>query len=188
MNRIIAVLKKIQLRQVITVFMAGMLVFVSTACGGNPTMAKTADQIREEVPNGTMTNRYEGGMNDYRDVDPRRDTSKADAKAKGLVDNAERNLTNRTGNPAEAIRRVGDDAPEVGRNIQKTADKVGKTVERNAKELGESAQQGAENLKRNAQKAAKGTKETVDEASTGAKERVDQAAGAVKRAADKVTD
>jgi ElaB/YqjD/DUF883 family membrane-anchored ribosome-binding protein len=188
MNRIIAFFKKIQLRQIVTIFLAGVLVLVSTACGGNPTMAKTADQIREEVPNGTMTNRYQGGMNDYRDIDPRRETSKADAKAKGLVDNAERNLTNRTGNPAEAIRRVGNDASDVGRNVQKTADKVGNKIERNAKEFGENAQQGAENLKQNAQKAVKGTKETVDEASTGAKERVDQTAGAFKRAADKVSE
>lgn len=72
MNRLTAFLKKIRLVQILTVFLAGILVFVSTACNRADVMAgKTADRIREEVPSTAATSEYKGGQNQYSDVDPR---------------------------------------------------------------------------------------------------------------------
>lgn len=189
MKKAIAFLKRFQMGRIIAVFLAGTLLLFSTACGGSNVLAKTSDQIREEVPSTGVNNEYKGGMNDYRDVDARQSTKAADAKAKGLVDNAERNLTNRTGNPAEAVKRAINDAPdspkEVGRNVKQGADKIGDKIQRNAQEFGENAKTGSENLKENTQNFFKGAKETVEDTADRTKS---SARDTVKNAAEKGED
>ncbi len=194
MKKLMAVVKKLRIVQVLTVLLAGIFVFFSTPASyaglldfGKP----TADQVRDEVPDTAETSRYEGGMNNYRDTDPRRDTSAADAKAKGLVDRAERNLSNRTGNPVEAINRALNDAPdnpqELGRNIKRGAEDIAGKAERAADRLGDKAEAGSENLKDKAREGAKGAARTVEEATQGAKKKVSEGANNVKRAVDKAT-
>ncbi|MGB5961381.1 MAG: DUF6658 family protein, partial [Coleofasciculaceae cyanobacterium] len=90
MNTLKTWLKNIRLDRILTAFMVGILLFVSTACS-NGVQAKTSDKIREEVPTTGANNVYNGGMNDYSDVDARRNTTEANTKAKALVDNAKRN-------------------------------------------------------------------------------------------------
>ncbi|HEY9823136.1 MAG TPA: DUF6658 family protein [Candidatus Sericytochromatia bacterium] len=46
MNKVIAWLKSSRLKQILTVFLAGILVFVSTACNG-AVSAKSADQVKK---------------------------------------------------------------------------------------------------------------------------------------------
>ena len=50
MNKLIAAIKKIRLGQILTTFMAGILLFVSTACNNGPAQAKNPVQSRGSSP------------------------------------------------------------------------------------------------------------------------------------------
>jgi hypothetical protein len=158
MKTVITWLKNIRLRQIVTVFMAGVLMFIGTACQSGPSvLAKTADEVREEVSEQAVTSKVEGGMNQYSDTDPRQNPTPAEVKAKNLVDRAQRNLTNRTGNPAEAGKRVVEDAP-------KNAVKIGDDAQRAAEKMGENAKAGAERVKENTEKLVDKTKRETEKA------------------------
>ena len=179
MKRIVAFLKRLKLDKVVTVFMAGMLLFISAACSNTPrALAKTSDQIREEIPKGAVTSEYRGGMNDYSDVDPRRDTSAADRKAQALVSNAQRNLKNpnQTGdNLREAVENAPDKIGEFGDNVKETA-------QRNAREFAENAKTGSENLRENTRDFLEGAKETAQDTADRIGNKVSQDINTTQRA------
>jgi hypothetical protein len=108
MKKLATLIKRLRLNQIVTVLLVGVLMFMTTACNGNPTDAgtragdrsnligKRASQIREEVPSAATDNRFKSGMNDYSDVDPRFSERSAAGSAKALKDNAERNVIDMT--------------------------------------------------------------------------------------------
>src|SRR6476620_9525572 len=139
MNRLTAFVKKIRAVQILTVFLAGILVLVSTACSRSDMIAgKTADQVREEVPSGAVTSQYKGGMNDYSDVDPRnKKMTTTEAKAQLLKEQAQHRIdTKSSNNVGENVRRVADDAPDkldqVGQKVKDDA----RTAQRKADDFG----------------------------------------------------
>ncbi|MEW6498200.1 MAG: DUF6658 family protein [Cyanobacteriota bacterium] len=147
MNKVISWLKSIRLDRILTVFLAGVLLFASTACGGSKVLAKSADDVRQEVPSGAVTSPYQGGMNNYSDVDPRKNTSEAQTKAKGLVDNAQRNIDKKSvdsreqyvenyqsGTPlGERVRRLGEDIGEAAEDItEEASDRTQRTTKKAA--------------------------------------------------------
>ena len=168
MNKLIAAIKKIRLGQILTTFMVGILLFVSTAC--NNGQAKNPDGVitgrrqevpagelavpgkknpRVEIPGGTATspdsdvvNKFQGGrstMNEFSDVDPRAEGLEKAASQKAQA------------LKEQAERNVIDQTSNVGENTKRILDKKGENVD----EIGE-------NLKRNAESAqekAKGTAE-----------------------------
>ncbi|MEG4112538.1 MULTISPECIES: DUF6658 family protein [unclassified Microcoleus] len=174
MNRLTAFVKKIRAVQILTVFLAGILVLVSTACSRSDMIAgKTADQVREEVPSGAVTSQYKGGMNDYSDVDPRnKKMTTTEAKAQLLKEQAQHRIdTKSSNNVGENVRRVADDAPDkldqVGQKVKDDA----RTAQRKADDFGDKTKQGFANLKENTREGLKGAKDIVKEATQGAKER-----------------
>ncbi|MEG4109835.1 DUF6658 family protein [Microcoleus sp. S13_C5] len=185
MKRLTAFLKKIRAVQILTVFLAGILVLVSTACSKGPEImagktdsriGKTADQIREEVPSGAVTSEFKGGMNDYPDVDPRnKKLTTQEAKAQLLKEEAQHRIdTKSSNNVGENVRRVGDDAPD---KLGKVGDKVkedARTAQRKADNFGDKTKQGLSNLKENTREGLQGAKDIVKEATQGAKERVSE--------------
>lgn len=175
MNRITAFLKKIRVVQILTVFLAGILVFTSTACNRADVMAtKTADQIREEVPESAVTSQYKGGQNQYSDVDPRNpNMTSVEAKAQSLKDQAQRRIeTKSSNNVGENLRRVADEGPDKLNQIGQKVKEDVRAAGRNADEFGDNAKQGFANLKDNTREGVKGAKEIAKEATQGAKERV----------------
>jgi len=188
MNRLTAFLKKIRAVQILTVFLAGILVLVSTACSRPDVTAgktdlivgktdvkagKTADQIREEVPSGAVTSEYKGGMNDYSDVDPRNEKmTTTEAKAQLLKEQAQHRIdTKSSSNVGENVRRVADDAPDKLDQIGEKVNDNARTAQRKADDFGDKTKQGFANLKENTREGLKGAKEIVKEATQGAKER-----------------
>ncbi|UNU23595.1 DUF6658 family protein [Microcoleus vaginatus] len=191
MKRLTAFVKKIRAVQILTVFLAGILVLVSTACsrpdvtagktdvtGGqsDPRIGKTADQIREEVPSGAVTSEFKGGMNDYPDVDPRsKKVTTTEAKADLLKEQAQHRIdTKSSNNVGENVRRVADDAPE---KLTKVGEKVkddARTAQSKADNFGDKTKQGLSNLKENTREGLQGAKDIVKEATQGAKERVSE--------------
>ncbi|MBW4563495.1 MAG: hypothetical protein KME32_20595 [Mojavia pulchra JT2-VF2] len=63
MNRLTALWKKLRLRQILTVFMAGLLLIVSTACSG--ANAQGANPENPAVQAGGANNPYKGGGDKY---------------------------------------------------------------------------------------------------------------------------
>jgi ElaB/YqjD/DUF883 family membrane-anchored ribosome-binding protein len=174
MNKLIAALKKIRLGRILTVLMAGVLLFVSTACNGvqakTPNVTEGARQEapagklavpgrenpRPEVPGGTVTspssdviNRFQKGtMNEFSDVDPRAEGGKNTAadKAAFLRENAERNVIDETGNIGENTRRILD---KKGENV----DEIGRNLRQSTEGAKEKAQGTAEDLTKSANRA-----------------------------------
>ncbi|WP_293124745.1 DUF6658 family protein [Microcoleus sp. bin38.metabat.b11b12b14.051] len=183
MNRLTAFLKKIRAVQILTVFLAGILVFVSTACNrADVASAKTADKIRQEVPSGAVTSEYKGGQNQYADTDPRdKNAAAAEAKAQFLKEQAQQRIeTKSSSNVGENVRRVADDAPEKLDQIGEKLNDDARTAQRKADEFGDKTKQGFSNLKENTREGLKGAKEIVKEATEGAKERVAEGTESLK--------
>jgi hypothetical protein len=196
MNKVMDWLKSIRLDRVLTVFLVGILLFVSTACSSGAS-AKTADELREEVPGSAVTNEYKGGMNDYSDVDPRFNEKGAEAKAKGLVDNAQRNINEksidspeqyvenyRSGTPLdERVKRLGEDVGESAKDIGKEAAKGSKENAQNAKEASKSA---AQSTKQAANETADTAKSKVKDDVKNTQRAVDKATGNAENIGDKI--
>jgi len=196
MNKVMDWLKSIRLDRVLTVFLVGILLFVSTACSSGAS-AKTADELREEVPGSAVTNEYKGGMNDYSDVDPRFNEKGAEAKAKGLVDNAQRNINEksidspeqyvenyRSGTPLdERVKRLGEDVGESAKDIGKEAAKGSKENAQNAKEASKSA---AQSTKQAANETADTAKSKVKDDVKNTQRAVDKASGNAENIGDKI--
>ena len=160
MNKLFTWLKGLQMARILTIFLVGLLMFVSTACSGAASakipgdikIGKTADQIRQEVPGSAVTNQYKGGMNDYSDVDPRFNDKASEAKSKGLVDNAQKNINEKSVDSREQyVENYRNGAP-LGERVRKIGENIGKAAE-NVK--GEASKGAQENLE-NAQDAGKG--------------------------------
>ncbi|MEG4959794.1 MULTISPECIES: DUF6658 family protein [unclassified Microcoleus] len=183
MKRLTAFLKKIRAVQILTVFLAGILVLVSTACTRSDVIAgktdvmtgkgKTADQIREEVPSGAVTSEYKGGMNEYPDVDPRnKKMTTTEAKAQLLKEQAQHRIdTKSSNNVGENVRRVGDDASDKLNQVGEKVKDDARTAQQKADDFGDKTKQGFANLKENTREGLKGAKDIVKEATQGAKER-----------------
>jgi len=176
-------MKKIRLGQILTVFLAGILVFVSTACNRADMIAgKTSDQVREEVPSEAVTSQYKGGQNQYSDVDPRNpNMTKIEAKAKMLKDEAQRRIdTKASSNVGENLWRVADEGPDKLNQIGQKVKEDVREAQANAEEFGENTKQNIANLKENTREAVKGAKEIASEAGEGAKERAAEVTESLK--------
>lgn len=212
MNKLIAAIKKIRLRQILTTFLAGILLFVSTSCslvqakdsepgvvtgrrqevpsGG---VAKPGQKNpRVEVPGGTATspdssvvNTFQGGrttMNEFNDVDPR---------AEGLQE--------ATAKKAQALkenaeRNVIDQTSNVGENTRRILDKkgenaedFGKNVKRSAESAADKAQGTAENLSIGTKRGTENIKDNTFDATKGVNRSASGATNAVKDSANDLT-
>ncbi|MBW4639805.1 MAG: hypothetical protein KME05_16525 [Gloeocapsa sp. UFS-A4-WI-NPMV-4B04] len=202
MNRIIAGLKKVRLRQILMTCLAGLLLFVSTACnngGSNTGLQGTRQEVpsglqsetgakakvnpRPEVPGGTATspdrnviNRFEGGtMNEFSDIDPRTKQAGAAAdKASTLIENAERNVIDQTSDIGENTKRIfdkkGENADDLGKNLQKSAENTKYKAQNTADNLGRAAKQGAENVKDSTVNATKDATKGLNQATSDVKD------------------
>lgn len=151
MKKVITWLKSIRVDRILTVFLAGVLLFVSTACGSTKVLAKTADEVRQEVPSRAITNTYKGGMNDYSDVDPRRDTSEAKAKAKALIDNAQSNIDEKSVDSPEQYAKNYRSGTPLGERVRRLGEDIGESAEEVAEGASKGVQKGVQNIKENAQ-------------------------------------
>jgi hypothetical protein len=163
MKKVNSWLKSIRLDRILTIFLAGILLFVSTACGSSNVLAKTSDDVREEVPSSAVTNPYKGGMNDYSDVDPRRDTSEAKAKAKALIENAQKNIDNKSVDSREQYVENYKSGTPLGERVRRVGEDIGESAENVAEGVSKGTKKGIQNIKENAQEAPGYVKQTAKE-------------------------
>jgi|GEM_PF-2307059 len=133
MNTIITFVQKLRLARIVVIFLAGIVLLVSTACS-SPLIAKTPNPIDENTQSSSMYDRNEnvdklikesykteapqGGMNNHQDVDPRQNTSESQAKAKQLIKQAQKNVQQGTRNTNETVQDTLGDLKPTFRNYQ----------------------------------------------------------------------
>lgn len=148
------------LRNLLVVFLAGMLVLFSAACGTTrPTVA--TDDV---APKSDLS-----GQGMYPHKDTQRDTTAADAKADRLIRKARQQREN-VQSPKDIVDRVSPDQSvnqqvrDVGESAKRAAEDVGESAKQQAEETAESARRGLRNIKENTQDAAKSTADAIDRA------------------------
>ncbi|MDZ8261593.1 hypothetical protein [Nostoc sp. ChiQUE01b] len=189
-------LKNIRPLKVLTVFLAGIFLFMAQACGA-PGVASQPPQPGAQAPN---TERYDatkdyplnsptGGINNFSDVDPRAGDEKAvNDKAEALVKNAQKNIDNKSAsNPGEYIRNFKEGTP-LGQRGKNLGDDIGNSVNELREGVVKGTQRGIENIKGNTQNAAEDVTKNVqrgaEDAGKNVKRTADDAGNAVKRAVD----
>lgn len=188
MKKVITWVKNIRLERILTAFLAGVLLLFTTACGGNKVLAKTADQVRPEVPSGAVTSPYEGGMNNYSDVDPRKDTSAANSKANALVKNSQRNINEKgIDSPQEYVENYQSGAP-LGERVRKLGENVGEAAENIGEDVTKGVRENTRNIKDTTRDAAQNTKQSAQETANAAQSKVKSDIATAKRAAEKAAD
>lgn len=130
MNKIFSTLKKIQIKQVVTAFVLGILLFVTQACSS--VTAKTPDST------------YEGGMNGYSDVDPRSKDVEAAAKMKAKALKDKVNVMNGSD---DLIDRTEENLEDLGKNIKYGVQDAADEAQDNAEDLAKGTKRGIENIK-----------------------------------------
>lgn len=212
MKRLIAAVKSIHLRKVLAIFFAGFLVFLTTACSGaqakgsmNAMGDRQSNSPEQGIP-GHRSERYEGGMNGFSDVDPRmKNTGSVSAKAKGLVDNAERNVIDQSQDIGTNTKRIldkkGENVKHLGQNAKEDSQSFGRRVERTADQLddvtsgrgnfsrgaeraGNAIQDNTRGVARGAERATSNMKDNTASAGRNIVDNVKQAADSVQSLAD----
>jgi hypothetical protein len=171
MDIMITFVKRLQLSRLLVMFLAGIILLVSTACSQSPSdeLSKTEtpgyvnkdNVVLKAVKDSYKTVPSEGGMNNHRDVDRRQNTKFTDAKAQNLINRANNHLQNGTRNPVEAVENLKSDAP-----INKIKDKfedVSKNILDSTHEAKEGANRGFENLKTNIKSTSDSVADKVEQ-------------------------
>ena len=163
MNKLFSTLKKIQIKQILTAFVLGMLLFVTQACSS--VSAKSPDSS------------YEGGMNQYSDVDPRSKGAEAAAKmkAKALKDNAEANVNTR-----RTLEQKAENLQDLGQNIKESGKYAADKAQDNAENFAEGTKRGVKNIKENTSDAFDSITNAAGDAAEDAKLSTQRAAEDVK--------
>ncbi|MCT7986601.1 hypothetical protein NG796_25345 [Laspinema sp. A4] len=184
MKQMINWLKNISLRQILTGMMAGLLLFVGTACSNTPSvLAKTSDQVREEMPSKYVNSTYEGGMNEYPDTDPRQQaTTRAEAKAKELKDSAERRIND------DSRTYPNKDLGEILEEVPGQVSKIGDRAENAANELGKHAKAGAELAQETGETAFEKTRNSLNKGAKTAAREADKLGNKAQNTAENATD
>ncbi|MCC5597710.1 hypothetical protein [Nostoc favosum] len=155
-------LKSIRPLKVLTVFFAGIFLFLTQACG-DPGVATQPPQPEQQ---SGYTKRYDptkdyplsspaGGINNFSDVDPRAtDEKAANDKADALARNAEKRIDEKgVESPGEYVRNFKEGTP-LGQRGKNLGEDIGSSVEEVRKGVVKGTQRGIENLKGNTQNAA----------------------------------
>jgi gas vesicle protein len=167
---IMAWLRKNPISRILMAFVASLLLLVSTtACSG--TLA--AKNPRPEIPSTDVTSPYRGGMNDFSDVDPRAGKSEAaaEAKAKALEENAERNVIDQAGSVPGNTKRIldkkGENVVDLGKNLQRNAEDTKGKAQGAVGDIAKEAKRSAEDVKDTAldrgRDLTKGAKQTAED-------------------------
>lgn len=160
MNRLITFLKQLRLRQIVTAFLAGMLLIVSTAC--NSATAQGSNPNNPPVQAGGANNPYKGGGDAYTDLSKsKRDRASIESSKPRLT--ATENELLYPGAETPAGRAVKETQLPIKTSEDFTQPRAGGLNQRNP-ELGERVENRVEAAKDAFKEAATFVKEKSDEA------------------------
>ncbi|OKH24003.1 hypothetical protein [Chroogloeocystis siderophila] len=217
MSKIITAIRNIRLSKVLMALLAGVVLFVSTACNAvqartpglsgdrqevpsgmqseSTTQLKNSSNPRPEVPEEAVTNSFRGGsMNEFSDVDPRaRGLEKAAAdRAAALKENAERNVIDQTGDLGGNTKRIldkkGENLEDFGKNVQRSTEAAQDKAQGTAAELGKATKRGTENIKENTLDATDDVTRDARRAADNVKESAKETAKDVSRSTNRAAE
>ncbi|TAF11050.1 MAG: hypothetical protein EAZ77_01975 [Nostocales cyanobacterium] len=164
MKRLTYWLQNLRLLKIISVFLAATLLFLAQACN-RPTIAGQPPQPLGQPPNVKRydptkdypISPYQGGMNNFSDVDPRsiKTEKAARAKADELIENAQRNLERKGIDSKEQYIRNYRQGTPFGERVKNLGEDVGSSAEELREGVTKGTQRGVENLQENVENAAK---------------------------------
>ncbi|MEH2311829.1 MAG: hypothetical protein V7K35_10600 [Nostoc sp.] len=186
-------LKNIRPLKVLTVFLAGMFLFLTQACGD----PGTATQPPKPEAQSPYSKRYDptkdyplsspaGGINNFSDVDPRaKDEKAANDRGDAMAKNAQRNIDEKGVNsPGEYGQNYKEGTP-FGERVKNLGEDIGNSAEEVRKGVVKGTQRGIENIKGNTQNAAEDVTKNVQRGAEDAGKNVqrgaEDAGNAVKR-------
>jgi hypothetical protein len=180
MNRLMEWASVPQLKRLVAVVLAGLLLVLNVACTApDAPMASGPGSYNEK--RGANTNLYEptqpkrDGMNSY-DDDVRDVSPGVKAKAQALVDNAKRNIGQT------------EDRKEIPSKVLKSAENKKDEISKEAKErkegFVEGTKEGMQNLKGNLNRASREIPEVVKEGTENAKTGIKRSGDSVKQTVD----
>ena len=187
MKNIIRAIKSINIKQIVTVFLVGCLVFVSTACSQD-TMAQAGTKVdmenratSDDYDKYDANQEYEGGINRYND--DRRYDSETAAKTQTLIDTAKRRKVDGLG---EYVDNVGERSVLNGDVNERALGKFSDKVERNIDKAGEYVDNKSDKLQRNLGRVPGGAKDVFEGAVDTAQDAAEDATKATKTTAKNI--
>lgn len=175
MNKLIQIIKNIKLKQVLTVFLAGSLLVISTACSrGN--MPQAGGKAYTDTGKRAMSDTYDdydanqsfqGGMNGYND--DRRYNEETAAKAQELVDTAK---SRQTDNFGEYVENITDRTQE---NVEAAQREIPRNLKAKTEEAVQNVKERSQTLKENVSDASSDARQALDEATDTAQQTVEDA-------------
>jgi hypothetical protein len=197
MKKAMTWLKNIRPLKVLTVFLAGIFLFLTQACGA-PGIATQPPQPDAQSP---YSKRYDptkdyplsspaGGMNNFSDVEPRGrlDEKGANDRADALAKNAQKNIDRKGIDSPEQYGENYKQGTPFGERVKNLGEDIGSSAEEVRKGVVKGTQRGIENLKGNTQNAAEDVTTNVqrgaEDAGRNVRRTADDAGNAVKRAVD----
>ncbi|MGD1917495.1 MAG: hypothetical protein ACFCAD_00610 [Pleurocapsa sp.] len=189
MNSFLQKIVNINFKKILTTFLVGSLLIVSTACSQGD-IAQVKNEVAKDVAQKAMSDDYDqydakqtykGGMNGYND-DRRYDAETA-AKTKTLVDTAERREADSLG---EFVDNVGERSV-LNEDVNEKATKAfSRKLERNKDKALEYVDDKSDKLERNLEKVPGEAKDVFDGAVDTAQDAIEDARKATKSAAKEV--
>jgi len=181
MKKIINSIKSLNIKQAITVFLAGFLLIVSTACSQNTvaqaeTAAETA--MSDTYDDYDANQKFKGGMNGYND--DRRYDGETAAKAQELIDTAESRQKDNLGDYAESI------TDRAGAKIDEAKREIPRALQSNKEEAVDYVQNKSDKLQRNLSKVPGGAKDVFEGAVDTAQDALQDASKATKSTAKEI--
>ncbi|MBN3927976.1 hypothetical protein [Nostoc sp. NMS4] len=198
MKKAMTWLKNIRPLKVLTVFLAGVFLFMAQACGATgvaaqpPQSASQAPNIeRSDSTKDYPLNSPAGGMNNFSDVDPRAvDEKAANDRAEALVKNAQKNIDQKGIDSKEQYGRNFQQGTPLGERVKNLGEDIGSSADELREGLVKGTQRGIENIKGNTQNATEDVTTNVQrgakEAGKNVKRTAEDAGDAVKGAVRKV--
>ncbi|MCW5313261.1 hypothetical protein GTQ43_05395 [Nostoc sp. KVJ3] len=198
MKKAMTWLKNIRPLRILTVFLAGMFLFMAQACGA-PGVAAQPPQPGSQAPN---VKRYDptkdyplssptGGINNFSDVDPRaKDEKAANSKAEALVKNAQRNIEQKGIDSREQYGRNFQQGTSLGERVKNLGEDIGSSTNEVREGFVKGTQRGFETLKDNTQNAAedltKNIQRGAEDAGKNVQRTAEDAGNAVKKTVKEV--
>ncbi|MFS0513650.1 hypothetical protein ACEYW6_02850 [Nostoc sp. UIC 10607] len=194
MKKVSTWLKNIRPLKVLTVFLAGIFLFLTQACGA-PGVATQPPQPQDQSP---YSKRYDptkdyplsspaGGMNNFSDVEPRGrlDEKAANDRADALAKNAQRNIEQKGIDSPEQYGRNYKQGTPFGERVKNLGEDVGSSADELREGVVKGTQRGIENIKGNTQNAAedltKNVQRGAEDAGKNVQRTAEDAGKAVKR-------
>lgn len=193
MKKLIQTIKSLKLKQILTVFLAGFLLVISTACSqgtvdpdnaaqtGGREYTNTAKRAGSDTYDDYDAGQsFKGGINGY--SDNLRSDGDTQAKVKALIDSAERRQEDNLGDYA---KEIGDRATD---KVDEATSKIPKAIEDRREAAAKDIEKRTKTLQKNLDNAPDEARKIYEGAVDTAQDAVEDATKATKKTTKQIKD